>query len=496
MDEYNYFGFPVCYRIEHRASGETLILSFRPGRSKHRRIVFEGKPKLITKARKRGLALEEIVLTYIPEFLLELFDVTKKSELPKDRQRETYELPLAVVWELDKKIMEKAGGWKENTRQEYEQTFKWIISQWGQLPLGKVTPEFCANRLQEETTAKHKRVARALRQLFYCEAEQGFVTENPWENPVQGRREPQNRDYLAQVHIADYILPKSYCQQIVSRCFAGLTRKVDGGLYFGVLLCMVLALNIDEVTALTFGCFSCLAHYPARMVVNVSKHLVKKENNWTILRFDQAAKIRKVAMPTLIKNALEIYKQNISGKENEYVLRSPKNADRRITPDKFKKWLNENFGDIVSEYIASSPIPSSKSTYEILHQTALAQLDVCGYEEEEARYVQGKKPKATHAKHYCDFANEAELNRMGALLERTTRAWTAHIGQEESGSPKVLSGKGSICQWKASPESRGDVNLIISIPVIDYEDIPDNGIQLEIAIPYGGEIRFGYEEAA
>lgn len=489
MNVYDYFGFPICYRIEHRAVGETLILSFRSDESAEGRIVFEGNPKVITKDRKEEVPLEQIVRKHIPSFISEMFDETRK-----EKWRETYDLPLAVVWELDKTAMEKYEDWKESTRQEYERTFAWIISQWGHLPLREVTPELCAPCLQRQTADKHERVARALRQLYYWEAELGYQTDNPWEKPVAGRRRKQNASRLTQTHIADNVLSKGCCQRVISRCLDGLTRKVDGGLYFGVLLCTVLAISVEEIAALTFGSFGYLTHYPSRMSVCVERHVVRSGKKWVIQNIEQAAKVRQVAVPAIIRDALEVYKSAVSGGENEYILRSPKNADRRMPPDTFKKWVDENFGDIVDEYVSAGPISSKKSACEILHMTALGQLEICGYEEEEKRYVRGMKPQATHAKHYCDFSNEAELNRMGALLDRAVGGWVPSPKPESMHSVEKLSGRDSACEWGASSGYRGDVDLTIKVPAIDRDDIPEEGLCIEIAIPYGGQIRVGYTE--
>ena len=500
LETYSYYGVPVFYRIENRQVGKSLVLSLRVNEEGKLadpcdRIVYEDGPLLIDKELSKGKTIDEIIGKRIPAFWERAFPIDKGDLTGLDRG--CYDLPLAVIWDIDKKKMKKDQNWGDSTKKEYDRSFEWILERWGHLPLREVVPALCAPQLLEETESKHERIARAMRQLFYCEAELGFVTENPWESPVQGRRRQQNQDHLGQVYIADYVLPRSCCRQIVSRCFAGLTRKADGGLYFGVLLCMVVALSLDEIAALTFDCFRYLVHYPMQMVIDIRQHLVRRGNNWSIQKLDQPARIRQVAVPSLIKKALETYKNTVSGQGNEYVLRSPKNAARRITPDMFKKWVDENFGDIVKEYVMLGPIPSNKGVYEILHQTALAQPDICGYEEEEARYVRGKKPKATHAKHYCDFANEAELNKMGALLDwRATGAWIAHVANEENSGQKVLSKNGGFCEWKPAPESRGEVDLVVEIPGIDFEDIPDSGLQLEVAIPHGGQIRIKYEEAA
>lgn len=490
MNVYDYFGFPIYYRIERRAIGETLIFSYRSNENEMQKIVFEGNPKVITKDRREGLSLEQIVLKHIPGFLSEMFD-----EVHRKKEWDVLDLPLAVVWELDRPVMEKNEGWKESTRQEYERTFAWIISQWGRLPLREVTPELCAPCLQRRTVDKHERVARALRQLFYWEAELGHLMDNPWEQPVRGRRREQNARRLTQTHIADNVLSKGCCQRVVSRCLDGLTRKVDGGLYFGVLLCMVLALSVEEIAALTFGSFEYLAHYPERMSVCIKRHLVRKGKKWTIENIEQAAKIRQVAVPAIVRDALEVYKGAVSGEEHEYIFRSPKNADRRLPPDAFKRWVEENFGDIVHEYISMGPIFSKKSACEILHLTALGQLEICGYEEEEKRYVCGLKPQATHAKHYCDFANEAELNRMGALLDRVVGGWVPSPRQESVHRVERLSGRGGTCEWSVLPEYRGDVDLTLKVPVINRDDIPEEGLCIEIAISYGGQIKVSYREA-
>lgn len=488
-----YYGFRLSYRLEKRKSGETLIMSFCDAGSG--KIIYEGAPRVITKAKRKGLPIEKIVEEFVPNFLRELFSPEEK--LPPERLRKTYrDLPLAVIWELDKSKMQKDNNWSASTAAEYENNFRWIKKQWGGLPIFQVTPARCAPKLEQLPLDKHVRMVRSIRQLFYCEAELGLLNDNPWEYySVQSRNQPENWERLAQLNIANYRLTPEQCRRIAARCMSGLISRTEGGHYFAVLLLMSLAVEINELIALTFGDCQYLKHYPDRLCINITRHIKRVGKKWTIQNITQPAKIRRLAAPSIVKDAFEVYQTAAKPKANmEYVLPSQRNPKRRTTPEEFKRWVATHFKDIMDECTMTGPVNSTKDCCDVLHATALAQLDICGFENEEIRYAQGLVLQTTHGKHYCDFGNEAELNRMGALLDRATSPWKSRDQRKQLPERQPISRRGGTCEWAAAPNNRGNIRVQIAIPAAQQNVTLKKDLELEIGIPYGGQMNVSFEE--
>lgn len=499
--EFDYYGFKIYYRTENRKAGEMLILSFRPkangmywGKGP---IAFESNPHVITGELKKGKNIEQIVAERIPQFLCQIFSDADKP-LPPERQRENYDLPLAVLVELNfERLCKDNEEWGDGTRDDYRRQCNWIIEKWGERKLSEITRELCVPEMEKESKRKHEAIARTLRALFYVQAKLGLITSNPWEGYIPTvRREALKHDELCKKQISERALSSGQIQAVVQKCFKGIEAKSKyAGYFFAVLLLIFGAIPLEQSCALIFENAGYLEYYKKCLVVSISKTIVKKKKKQQVEPLKKTYLIRRLALAEIINEAYELL---AAGKnKDEPIVRSPKNPARHASVREVKRWIGDEFGYICRELFDCKveQMKPGKDLHELMLNTGRSLLLACGYDDEEFRYQIGLKPQETHARHYCDYGAESELNHMRNLQGKIFNKWNPNRRKGEYGTNVCfLTKKGASCEWSAPDDGRCEVDIEIDLAALDPSAAKT--LVLMLKAPLGARFTVIYEGGA
>lgn len=502
-EKYDYYGFPVFYRIEKRKVGSTLILSFRSESIKNqitpkKQMLYESDPIVIEKDIAVGLSTEEIVAKYIPNFFRKMY--SSEVELPVEYQRKSQKLPFAVVWDLNRKMMAADGNWAKSTKREYDRIAKELNMLWGRISFTNLTPSFCAHELSKISRRKDQSAAALLRKLWDYEAAHGFAPDNPWvDYTTKTRRDSTTPIKSKNKNIVRTHFSKDQSRAFLARCFEGVNAGRYGSYYLAAMLHFESALSFEEICALRFDSISKLTHYRKCYVLNVKRQAVKHRKRYMSENIKNPVKIRGIPLSSSLVKVLNNYIRDakntgIYADENP-LIHNPKNIKRAANPENLRSWVDKTFGDLAEQCNLEVPVKGNKSVHELLAKTAKQHLYDSGLDDEELRYVLGQTPKATHAKYYCDFGNEAEKNKIKALLDRNANICfpvTAFVPSKRS---QKLRSEDVPCLWRNTvPNNRTEVDITFELPPLDAEGIPEKGIVLFLFALHGARMNICYEQ--
>ncbi len=488
----DYYGCVFHYRFERRAKGLTIVYSLRRDRKIINELERSVPKKLQTKSD------EQIAWEMFPGTIIDLFGVLEDSssdieELATQRRN----LPLAMVWLLDREDIAQDHGWSAGSLADYDKIAEKLINRWGNKPLREIEPKESDRILKKDDEVSDSERTRCERLLqFICrrEAFLGYLSEkeNLWQffSPSDLSRKRSRNSYI-NTNIENRDFTAGQYADAVKKCVERINQKdMDSRWYFASLLYLTMALDASELCGLSFASFRLLKNYPNRYVLIVKDTYQRrsgtKEGHCWLRQQDDAYRIRMVPCSDLVGVAFgSIYakflvKYGDSVKLEEYpLLCDRKNVCRRIDPEAFKENFREEFGELLSANRVMKPqkelkkdtIRSTSEIAKMIRRTVKANLLNAGCEEEEIRYFLGETPLTTAAKHYMDSGNEAELNRMGAIQDRWHSKLYPRIADypvwEEGGNRRIWA-------WhNPTPGMIGDVKIRCTIPPAKTENAGD-----------------------
>lgn len=512
---YRYYGFPICYRQEHRKDGDVFVLSYR-SRDGTGRILFEDTPRRPPKAHRGDVSAALNVLA--PEFLQRCFD---KSTQQGVERRMAATLTLGVAWAIDRLLFQKEGGWNRATALRYEIQFQKFLKKCGSWPLAQVTPNACAHTLECLSRKDHEVCVSLLRRIFLQQMICGAICENPWDGYVPSdRRSKKSYHTLLRSNIKEAMLTDAQTRSMVALCFENLERRSNGSLYFAGLLLVLLGLPLKEICALRYQDAAVLEYYPARLVLRITQEYVQPDGcrNYARQGLTDPWQIRTLPVPGLVAEAFwrrrdamcKRLSDDAERLSNLPLIHTPKNINSAMPAHDLRRWLADHLDPEGKNKSgrkgkskkapppAAAPFAPPIDLVKRMQTTAIRNLDRSGYEEEELRYHLGKHPGLVSAKHYCDFASEAELNKMGCLQDRwANRLWPASTdadqpgGAGRAGEPqRCLAALGSVAEWKVAGLRCG-LHLTIPIPAVppdvleQHPKLREEGIVLQISAAGG-----------
>lgn len=414
----DFFGLPVTFRVEARKNAVAVILSLR-SRNKERidgngAIVYEHPPRIVRFTDEASV--EKRVLELIPECLQRAFDPATREGRAL-REKFAQRLPLAAVIAADFDRVAQSMKWANSTKKEHKKLLALLVSKLGWTPFCAITQEMFAFHLREGGFSSYQINGQiyAMRALVIYEETQYLISEHFMDTFAMGNRRAVVGPQDAKKHFEKNILTHAQVGEIVATCAENLESS-RGYLYFGLILMLITGITISELCALTWGSFSCSKTYTGITVIEIS---AEAKLAGEVYRTEElnGPRRRTLPLPPTVEKFYHRVRDNAPNvQESAPLMRSFKNAARRMRPDEFEKWLK---GFLRGFNFAQQKKSKSllKHPGRVLRETFRAAMAICGCDEEEVRYLYGSVPECVFARNYCAYDDPRELAKLAAVVE-------------------------------------------------------------------------------
>ena len=415
----DFFGLPVTFRVEARKNAAAVILSLR-SRNKERidgngAIVYEHPPRIVRFADEASV--EKRVLELVPECLQRAFDpATKKGRALRENFAQN--LPLAAVIAADFNRVAQSMKWANSTQKEHKRSLDLLVSKLGWTPFCAITQEMFAFHLREGGYSDYQISDQicALRALIAYEQSHHLISEHFMDTFTLGNRRVVVGTRDASRHFEKNILTHAQVREIVLNCAENLESS-RGYLYFGLILMLITGITIGELCALTWGSFSFSKTYAGIIVVEI---MAETKLAGEVYRTEElnGPRRRTFPLPPTVEKFYHRVRDNAPNvQESAPLMRSFKNAARRMRPDEFDRWLKVFFRgfDFAQQKEAKNLL---KHPDRVLRETFRAAMAICGCDEEEVRYLYGSAPESVFARNYCAYDDPRELAKLAAVLDK------------------------------------------------------------------------------
>ena len=414
----DFFGLPVTFRVEARKNAVAVILSLR-SRNKERidgngAIVYEHPPRIVRFTDEASV--EKRVLELIPECLRRAFDPDTKAGCSL-RKKFAQSLPLAAVIAADFDRAAQSMKWANSTQKEHERSFDLLVSELGRMPFCEITQEMFAFHLREGGFSSYQINGQicAFRALIAYEQAHHLISEHFIDTFTMGNRRTVVGPRDASRHFEKNILTHAQVREIVATCAENLESS-RGYLYFGLILMLITGITISELCALTWGSFSCSKTYTGITVIEIGSEAKRVGEVYRTEELNGPRR-RTLPLPPTVEKFYHRVRDNAPNvQESAPLMRSFKNAARRMRPDEFEKWLK---GFLRGFNFAQQKESKSllKHPGRVLRETFRAAMAICGCDEEEVRYLYGSVPECVFARNYCAYDDPRELAKLAAVVE-------------------------------------------------------------------------------
>lgn len=414
-----FFGLPVTFRVEARKNAVAVILSLR-SRNKERidgngAIVYEHPPRIVRFTDEASV--EKRVWELIPECLQRAFDPATKEGRAL-REKFAKKLPLAALIAADFDRVAQSMKWANSTKKEHKKLLALLVSKLGWTPFCAITQEMFAFHLREGGFSSYQINGQiyAMRALVIYEETQYLISEHFMDTFAMGNRRAVVGPQDAKKHFEKNILTHAQVGEIVATCAENLESS-RGYLYFGLILMLITGITISELCALTWGSFSCSKTYTGITVIEIS---AEAKLAGEVYRTEElnGPRRRTLPLPPTVEKFYHRVRDNAPNvQESAPLMRSFKNAARRMRPDEFEKWLK---GFLRGFNFAQQKESKNllKHPGRVLRETFRAAMAICGCDEEEVRYLYGSAPESVFARNYCAYDDPRELAKVAAILDR------------------------------------------------------------------------------
>lgn len=507
-----YYGFPVYFRVEHRADGDVFIFSYRCELAGQLRLDYEHPPrripeleKLLREAEKTDIwidgegktILEQLPVVVMDEFFHSFLDTIDESTraVGIERRKSNPDLTLGAIIAADREYLvprksEKTGKVRSLDAVEDDiRSLRRLCQKEGRTKWRDVTVQRCNQWLAKESMHTRKSCGRMMRRLLLTFFEMRVIEDLlGWEdyNPENtGNHKPQYKG-LVRRNILPNMLSYGQCQKLLGRFVSSAGPQTVSGVDMALLLKLTLGLDLEEICALNIESFAYLKDFPERLTVRITHLFCKSPEgaNYRIQEIEDPYQRRMLPLSHLAKCCYTAIcgRRKLTGATP--LVPSKDNSRRHMTPEDLEKELNKRVSALLAHDAFCVESVCAPSANVILDNTAERELRTSSCEEEELRFIQGKRPLIVSAVSYADFLNEAELNKLGALQDR----WLNRvIAVEASGEGSTeLYKRGAIISWTTpSRGSRTQVVFKIDFSERDVEEVPEEGITLELHVLHG-----------
>ena len=419
LNNIDFFGLPVAFRVEMRKNTAAVILSMR-SRDKERidgngAIVYEHPPRIVRFTDEASV--EKRILELIPECLRCAFnpDTDKGRAL---REKFAQKLPLAALITADFDRVAQYMKWANSTKKEHKKLLDLLVSKLGWTPFCAITQEMFAFHLREGGFSNYQINGQicALRALIAYEEARHLISNHFMDTFTMGNRRVVVGPRDASRHFEKNILTHAQVREIVVNCAENLESS-RGYLYFGLILMLITGITIGELCALTWGSFSSSKTYAGIIVVEIMAETKLVGDVYRIEELNGPRR-RTIPLPPTVATFYRKVKDNAPCIQKDMpFIRSPKNAARRMRPDEFDRWLKGFFKSF--DFSKQPELKSlTKNPERALRATFRSTLDSCGCDEEEIHYLCGNAPESVFARNYCAFDDPRELAKLAAMLDR------------------------------------------------------------------------------
>lgn len=419
LNNIDFFGLPVAFRVEMRKNTAAIILSLR-SRDKERidgngAIVYEHPPRIVRFTDEASV--EKRAWELIPECLQRAFDPSTKTGCSL-REKFAQNLPLAALIAADFDRVAQDIKWATSTKKEYMRSFELLVSKLGRMPFCEITQEMFAFHLREGGFSSYQINGQicALRVLIAYEEAHYLISDHFMDGFTMGNRRAVVGPQDAKKHFEKNILTHAQVERIVASC-VGMLEDNRGYLYFGLILLMTAGITISELCALTWGSFSSSKTYAGIIVVEIMAETKLVGDVYRIEELNGPRR-RTIPLPPTVAKLYHKVKNNApNAQENAPFMRSPKNAARRMRPDEFDRWLKGFFKSF--DFSKQPELKSlTKNPERTLRATFRSTLESCGCDAEEIRYLCGNTPESVFARNYCAYDDPRELAKLAAILDK------------------------------------------------------------------------------
>lgn len=307
--------------------------------------------------------------------------------------------------------------WANSTKKEHKKLLALLVSKLGWTPFCAITQEMFAFHLREGGFSSYQINGQiyAMRALVIYEETQYLISEHFMDTFAMGNRRAVVGPQDAKKHFEKNILTHAQVGEIVATCAENLESS-RGYLYFGLILMLITGITISELCALTWGSFSCSKTYTGITVIEIS---AEAKLAGEVYRTEElnGPRRRTLPLPPTVEKFYHRVRDNAPNvQESAPLMRSFKNAARRMRPDEFEKWLK---GFLRGFNFAQQKESKSllKHPGRVLRETFRAAMAICGCDEEEVRYLYGSVPECVFARNYCAYDDPRELAKLAAVVE-------------------------------------------------------------------------------
>ncbi|MCQ2420972.1 MAG: hypothetical protein MJ118_07530, partial [Clostridia bacterium] len=361
----SYHGFPVYVRLEYinLADGKErriakVVISYReqfkeakkPRKKQYGKAVLERKYSPVGEGTREEVIQSTIEAVVPTAFLPELFHVAPELM--------TGNLACAVVLPTARIRLEAMQTVTAETTAKRRKAMTVILQLWGDLSVKDLTPERCAPGILSMGTAMATNCISLLRALFA-----GFLTQivddpHIWERyRVTGRKTRTSLEATERRNLLPPVLTEDQCRQMMLRCINGLsTRYADR--YIAAALMLVTGISVDEICALDLRTLKEGNEY-AVWYVDIDKSLQPSKNGkkYSINPQTNKYRHRRVALGRWIMGLLH----PLIEAGRTLVLRNPSNPLRTLSPKIFEQWLDDTFGELITNKDKISVVDSIKN---------------------------------------------------------------------------------------------------------------------------------------
>lgn len=490
----SYYGFPVFYRIEKRQKN-TLVLSYRdPNKN-----IFELGPHRIDSPQVTAgqSFVEALPASVIAEFFERLlwtgqdmrWKIPKKFRNPKKRleylgdcleRRRSLKLPLAVLFAADTWVLFQDPKLHKGTDmiEDDLRAIKRLITHEGTVFWADVTPSMCGHWLSRQSNHMRVAIRRVMIQLFKFQRDNGSSIEDnllKWiqYTPTSDHEKP-TRQSLIRTQISPTMLTDGQCSQILTSIEHLIAENQVSSIDMALLLHLTLAIPLKEICALNMGDFEYLREFPERLTVNITHELQKRKENYTRVAISDSNpyRIRKLPLARFLQEVFTSYTESqskIGGTPDVPLIPNRANRKRYMRPDDLEKILKQRLSK-PSQQGSLSSLKETSNPFNLLGESTTSRmLRHHGVEEEELRFLLGKRPLLVSAKSYADYLNEVELNKLGAIQDRWLEGLLKRALNSKARSNILHEGKGLAFRGDSSYHTQ--VTIQIELPQITGADI-------------------------
>lgn len=527
-----YYGLVLQYRIEQRrdANGrphDTLILSYHG--SDDKALCYEHLPRRVehwlqyvaeyTKDdvnHNTTTLLEYIPLKIMQDFCNRFAGINPKEPVKKTekatqehekqlannrRRRKELDLPLAVLLLADLDMVDSSNVSK-TTKDDRVKALQLLLEHEGSTPWPLVTVDKCSTWLPGLSPHNQHACVREMKRVLNWQKSLGLEVDDDWWGDVTLENPPQHEPkLLIAMHNEHRILETMQCGAIIRACRECLRTRKCTEVGMAVLLMLTLALSAEETCALTFGDFAQLRDYKSRYIVHVHAEHTKGERNYRTKEFGKSYKDRYLPLAYAVSDYLLKYKVRATAyssaphKNRPQVAKLPlipslDNFGRKMSPDVLRQAIDDFLIPWMPKRVTPRKDVPLPSPTKLLVNTALQRMRD-GMHEEEIRRMCGKAPQLVSARHYNDFRNESELNKLGAIQDRWIAAACPEVQREQLAAHFASTQAGV---WTTdTPGTCTMLDAIIRVKACSDEDIPDGGVVLQIGSLHGVYGRVEYK---